>query len=45
MKTCTLQTLLKESDWGCDQKVARMFVTTAPKAIREACFRGEWLGL
>lgn len=26
---------VKGSDWGCDQKVARMFVTTAPKAIRE----------
>ena len=26
---------VKGSDWGCDQKVARMFVATAPKAIRE----------
>jgi len=26
---------VKGSDWGNDQKVARMFVTTAPKAIRE----------
>jgi len=26
---------VKGSDWGCDQKVARMFVQTAPKAIRE----------
>lgn len=26
---------VKGSDWGCDQKVARMFATTAPKAIRE----------
>ena len=26
---------VKGSDWGCDQNVARMFVTTAPKAIRE----------
>ncbi|PHS42191.1 MAG: fumarate reductase flavoprotein subunit [Sulfurovum sp.] len=26
---------VKGSDWGCDQDVARMFVTTAPKAIRE----------
>ncbi len=26
---------VKGSDWGCDQVVARMFVTTAPKAIRE----------
>ncbi|SFV64343.1 Succinate dehydrogenase flavoprotein subunit [hydrothermal vent metagenome] len=26
---------VKGSDWGCDQSVARMFVTTAPKAIRE----------
>ena len=25
---------VKGSDWGCDQAVARMFVTTAPKAIR-----------
>ena len=26
---------VKGSDWGCDQEVARMFVTVAPKAIRE----------
>ena len=26
---------VKGSDWGCDQDVARMFVTVAPKAIRE----------
>ena len=26
---------VKGSDWGCDQEVARMFVTTSPKAIRE----------
>ena len=26
---------VKGSDWGCDQKVARMFVTTAPKGIRQ----------
>jgi len=26
---------VKGSDWGCDQEVARMFVATAPKAIRE----------
>ncbi len=26
---------VKGSDWGCDQEVVRMFVTTAPKAIRE----------
>ncbi|PCI30520.1 MAG: fumarate reductase flavoprotein subunit [SAR324 cluster bacterium] len=26
---------VKGSDWGCDQAVARMFVNTAPKAIRE----------
>ena len=30
---------VKGSDWGCDQDVARMFVTTAPKAIRELA---EW---
>ena len=34
---------VKGSDWGCDQKVARMFVTTAPKAIRQLA--GEYLGL
>lgn len=26
---------IKGSDWGADQRVARMFVNTAPKAIRE----------
>ena len=26
---------VKGSDWGCDQAVARMFVNTAPKAIRQ----------
>lgn len=26
---------VKGSDWGCDQDVARMFVNTAPKAVRE----------
>lgn len=26
---------VKGSDWGCDQEVARMFVNSAPKAIRE----------
>ena len=26
---------VKGSDWGCDQKVARMFANTCPKAIRE----------
>src|SRR5574344_468260 len=26
---------VKGSDWGCDQDVARMFVHTAPQAIRE----------
>ncbi|SHO80403.1 Succinate dehydrogenase flavoprotein subunit [hydrothermal vent metagenome] len=26
---------VKGSDWGCDQEVARMFVNTAPKAVRE----------
>lgn len=34
---------VKGSDWGCDQNVARMFVTTAPKAIRElAGFGVPW---
>ncbi|PAF42982.1 fumarate reductase flavoprotein subunit [Helicobacter sp. 11S03491-1] len=34
---------VKGSDWGCDQNVARMFVTTAPKAIRElAAFGVPW---
>jgi fumarate reductase flavoprotein subunit len=26
---------VKGSDWGCDQRVARMFVHAAPKAVRE----------
>jgi len=26
---------VRGSDWGCDQQVARMFVNTAPKAVRE----------
>ncbi|MEX0914269.1 MAG: FAD-binding protein, partial [Wenzhouxiangellaceae bacterium] len=26
---------VKGSDWGCDQRIARMFVHTAPKAVRE----------
>jgi len=26
---------VKGSDWGCDQDVARLFVNTAPKAVRE----------
>ena len=26
---------VRGSDWGCDQQVARMFVHTAPKAVRE----------
>jgi len=34
---------VKGSDWGCDQEVARMFVNTAPKAIRElACWGVPW---
>ncbi|WP_104696933.1 MULTISPECIES: fumarate reductase flavoprotein subunit [unclassified Helicobacter] len=34
---------VRGSDWGCDQEVARMFVTTAPKAIRElASFGVPW---
>ena len=34
---------VKGSDWGCDQNVARMFVTTAPKAIRQlAGFGVPW---
>lgn len=34
---------VKGSDWGCDQDVARMFVHTAPKAIRELA-AGGFLG-
>ena len=26
---------VRGSDWGADQKVVRMFVNTAPKAVRE----------
>ena len=26
---------IKGSDWGADQEVVRMFVDTAPKAVRE----------
>lgn len=29
------QDTVKGSDWGCDQKVARMFAQCAPKAVRE----------
>ncbi|GGI88114.1 fumarate reductase flavoprotein subunit [Shewanella gelidii] len=29
------QDTVKGSDWGCDQKVARMFAHCAPKAVRE----------
>ncbi len=31
---------IKGSDWGADQKVVRMFVNTAPKAIRELANMG-----
>jgi len=31
---------VKGSDWGCDQEVARIFVDTAPTAIREASYWG-----
>ncbi|MDP2644255.1 MAG: fumarate reductase flavoprotein subunit, partial [Desulfobacterales bacterium] len=31
---------VKGSDWGCDQEVARMFVETAPAAVREMAFWG-----
>ncbi len=31
---------VKGSDWGCDQEVARMFVNTSPKAIRELALWG-----
>ncbi|TKB50889.1 fumarate reductase flavoprotein subunit [Ferrimonas aestuarii] len=30
------QDTVKGSDWGCDQKVARMFAHVAPKAVRQA---------
>ncbi len=31
---------VKGSDWGCDQEVARLFVETAPSAVREMAFWG-----
>ncbi|MBI4338069.1 MAG: fumarate reductase flavoprotein subunit [Chloroflexi bacterium] len=31
---------VKGSDWGCDQDVARRFVTLAPVAVREAAYWG-----
>jgi fumarate reductase flavoprotein subunit len=31
---------VKGSDWGCDQEVARLFVETAPEAVREMAFWG-----
>ncbi|WP_371378450.1 fumarate reductase flavoprotein subunit [Thalassotalea aquiviva] len=31
---------IRGSDWGADQKVARMFVNTAPKAVRELALWG-----
>ncbi|CAA6805095.1 MAG: Succinate dehydrogenase flavoprotein subunit (EC [uncultured Campylobacterales bacterium] len=31
---------VKGSDWGCDQRVARMFAQTAPKAIRQLAHWG-----
>lgn len=31
---------VKGSDWGCDQEVARMFVETAPLAVREMAIWG-----
>jgi fumarate reductase flavoprotein subunit len=31
---------VKGSDWGCDQEVARMFVETAPLAVREMAHWG-----
>jgi len=31
---------VKGSDWGCDQEVARLFVETAPRAVREMAFWG-----
>jgi fumarate reductase flavoprotein subunit len=34
------QDTVKGSDWGCDQEVARMFVETAPIAVREMAFWG-----
>ena len=34
------QDTVKGSDWGCDQEVARLFVDTAPRAVREMAFWG-----
>ena len=34
------QDTVKGSDWGCDQEVARLFVETAPEAVREMAFYG-----
>lgn len=34
------QDTVKGSDWGCDQEVARLFVKTAPLAVREMAFWG-----
>jgi fumarate reductase flavoprotein subunit len=34
------QDTVKGSDWGCDQEVARMFVETAPRSVREMAFWG-----
>ncbi|BDY03338.1 fumarate reductase flavoprotein subunit [Ferrimonas sp. YFM] len=34
------QDTVKGSDWGCDQKVARMFSHVAPKAVRQAAAWG-----
>lgn len=34
------QDTVKGSDWGCDQEVARLFVETAPRAVREMAFWG-----
>jgi fumarate reductase flavoprotein subunit len=31
---------VKGSDWGCDQEVARLFVETAPEAVREMSMWG-----
>ena len=31
---------VRGSDWGCDQRVARMFVNTAPKAVRQLAVWG-----
>jgi len=31
---------VRGSDWGCDQEVARLFVETAPVAVREMAFWG-----